>query len=73
MTAKIAINGFGRIGRNVLRALAEGGREDVQVVALNDLLDEVEKFRKVGSRLQAFSIRNAPGGLAQDALGEAVA
>lgn len=43
------------------------------VVALNDLLDEVEKFRKVGSRLQAFSIRNAPANLAQDALGEAVA
>jgi glyceraldehyde 3-phosphate dehydrogenase len=37
MTAKVAINGFGRIGRNVLRALAESGRDDVQVVAINDL------------------------------------
>src|SRR4051812_18778174 len=37
VTAKVAINGFGRIGRNVLRALAESGREDVQVVAINDL------------------------------------
>jgi glyceraldehyde 3-phosphate dehydrogenase len=37
VTAKVAINGFGRIGRNVLRALAEHGREDVQVVAINDL------------------------------------
>ena len=37
MTAKVAINGFGRIGRNVLRALAEHGRGDVEVVAINDL------------------------------------
>ena len=37
MTAKIAINGFGRIGRNVLRALAEQGRTDIEVVAINDL------------------------------------
>ena len=37
MTAKVAINGFGRIGRNVLRALAEHGRDDVKVVAINDL------------------------------------
>ncbi|MBB3232897.1 type I glyceraldehyde-3-phosphate dehydrogenase [Halomonas stenophila] len=40
MTLKIAINGFGRIGRNVFRALYEGGyRERVQVVAINDLGD----------------------------------
>ncbi|KEJ90244.1 type I glyceraldehyde-3-phosphate dehydrogenase [Sulfitobacter donghicola] len=37
MTIKIGINGFGRIGRNVLRALIEDGREDIQVVAINDL------------------------------------
>lgn len=37
MTAKVAINGFGRIGRNILRALAESGRTDVKVVAVNDL------------------------------------
>lgn len=37
MTIKIAINGFGRIGRNVLRALVESGRDDMQVVAINDL------------------------------------
>jgi len=37
MTVRIAINGFGRIGRNVLRAIHESGRSDVQVVALNDL------------------------------------
>lgn len=37
MTVKVAINGFGRIGRNVLRAIAESGRRDVTVVAINDL------------------------------------
>jgi glyceraldehyde 3-phosphate dehydrogenase len=37
MTVKVAINGFGRIGRNVLRAIAESGRKDIQVVAINDL------------------------------------
>ncbi len=37
MTLRIAINGFGRIGRNVLRALHENSRHDVQVVAINDL------------------------------------
>ena len=37
MTLRIAINGFGRIGRNVLRALHESGRDDMQVVAINDL------------------------------------
>jgi glyceraldehyde 3-phosphate dehydrogenase len=37
MPVKIAINGFGRIGRNVLRAIVESGREDVIPVAINDL------------------------------------
>jgi len=37
MTVKVAINGFGRIGRNVLRAIVESGREDIGVVAVNDL------------------------------------
>jgi len=37
MAIKIAINGFGRIGRNVLRAIAESNRNDIQVVAINDL------------------------------------
>jgi glyceraldehyde 3-phosphate dehydrogenase len=37
VTAKVAINGFGRIGRNILRALAEHGRGDLEVVAINDL------------------------------------
>ncbi|MFV2093701.1 MAG: glyceraldehyde 3-phosphate dehydrogenase NAD-binding domain-containing protein, partial [Hyphomicrobiales bacterium] len=37
MVLKVAINGFGRIGRNVLRAIAESGRDDIKVVGLNDL------------------------------------
>lgn len=37
MAVKVAINGFGRIGRNVVRAILESGRKDVDVVAVNDL------------------------------------
>ena len=37
MTVRVAINGFGRIGRNVLRAIAEAGRTDIEVVGINDL------------------------------------
>ncbi len=37
MAVKVAINGFGRIGRNVLRAIVESGRKDIEVVAINDL------------------------------------
>jgi len=37
MSTKVAINGFGRIGRNILRAIIESGRTDIEVVAINDL------------------------------------
>ena len=37
MAVRVAINGFGRIGRLVLRSIAETGRKDIQVVAINDL------------------------------------
>lgn len=37
MTVKVGINGFGRIGRNILRAIIESGRTDIDVVAINDL------------------------------------
>src|SRR3954465_7768766 len=37
MVVRVAINGFGRIGRNVLRAIAESGRTDIEVVGINDL------------------------------------
>ena len=40
MTIKVAINGYGRIGRNILRAFYEGGKKhDIQIVAINDLGD----------------------------------
>lgn len=40
MTIKVAINGYGRIGRNILRAHYEGGKtHDIQIVAINDLGD----------------------------------
>lgn len=57
MTLKIALNGFGRIGRSVLRALLESQREDIQVVAINDLapaatLAHLLKFDSVHGRLQ---------------------
>ena len=37
MAVRVAINGFGRIGRLVLRAIYESGRTDIEVVAINDL------------------------------------
>jgi len=40
MTTRVAINGYGRIGRNIMRALYESGhRENIQIVAINDLGD----------------------------------
>ena len=40
MTIKIGINGYGRIGRNILRALYEGDRRsELEIVAVNDLAD----------------------------------
>ena len=37
MSVKVAINGFGRIGRNILRAIIESNRTDIDVIAINDL------------------------------------
>jgi glyceraldehyde 3-phosphate dehydrogenase len=42
---KVAINGFGRIGRLVLRAILESGRKDLEVVAINDLADAAANAR----------------------------
>ena len=39
MSVKIAINGFGRIGRNILRSALQGGMGDLDLVAINDLTD----------------------------------
>lgn len=58
MTTKLAINGFGRIGRCVLRAWIESGRTDVEIVAINDLGPvttnaHLLKFDSVHGRLNA--------------------
>src|SRR5580693_2243734 len=37
MSVRVAINGFGRIGRNILRAIVEADRSDIEVIAINDL------------------------------------
>ena len=37
MSVRVAINGFGRIGRNILRAAIEAGRNDIEILAINDL------------------------------------
>ena len=57
MTLKIAINGFGRIGRGVLRALIEQGAQDIEVVAINDLapptnIAHLLKYDSVHGRLR---------------------
>ncbi|WP_375698180.1 type I glyceraldehyde-3-phosphate dehydrogenase [Pseudophaeobacter sp. TrK17] len=57
MTLKIAINGFGRIGRGVMRALLENGTGDMEVVAINDLasvetLAHLLKYDSVHGRLK---------------------
>ena len=58
MSLKIAINGFGRIGRGILRALIETGNRDVELVAVNDLaaneaLVNLLKYDSVHGRLNA--------------------
>jgi glyceraldehyde 3-phosphate dehydrogenase len=50
MATKVGINGFGRIGRCVLRALYERGLKDIKVVGINDLTDP--------SRLPRWATRN---------------
>ena len=42
MTTKVAINGFGRIGRLTFRAALESARDDLEFVAINDLSDAAE-------------------------------
>ena len=58
MTLRIAINGFGRIGRCVLRALVESGDSDIEIVAINDLappenIAHLLKYDSVHGRLNA--------------------
>ena len=59
MTIKVAINGYGRIGRNILRALYESAHnEQVKIVAINDLADSqttthLTRFDSVHGRFNA--------------------
>ena len=67
MTVRVGINGFGRIGRNVLRAVAESGRSDIEVVAINDLapvpsLAHLLEFDSVHGRFP-FKIEVAEGSI----------
>jgi glyceraldehyde 3-phosphate dehydrogenase len=56
MTIKVAINGYGRIGRNILRAHYEGGKKhDIQIVALNDLGDP-----KTNAHLTKYDTAHGP-------------
>ena len=64
MTIKVAINGYGRIGRNILRALYEGGKKyDIQIVAINDLGDT-----KINAHLTKYDTAHGkfPGTVAID-------
>jgi len=64
MTIKVAINGYGRIGRNILRAHYEGGKKhDIQIVAINDLGDT-----KINAHLTKYDTAHGkfPGTVAID-------
>jgi glyceraldehyde 3-phosphate dehydrogenase len=64
MTIKVAINGYGRIGRNILRAHYEGGKKhDIQIVAINDLGDA-----KINAHLTQYDTAHGkfPGTVAVD-------
>jgi glyceraldehyde 3-phosphate dehydrogenase len=67
MAIRVAINGFGRIGRNVLRAARQNGADDIQFVAVNDLTDT----KTLAHLLQFDSIhRRYPGSV--EARGESL-
>ena len=55
MTLRVGINGFGRIGRNVLRAIIESKRKDIEVVAINN-----RSSLQVCAHLSTFSSSVAP-------------
>jgi len=67
MSVKVAINGFGRIGRSVLRALVEQDRRDIEIVAINDLgpvdsLAHLLRFDSVHGRFPG-TVRTGPDSL----------
>ena len=57
MAIKVGINGYGRIGRNVLRALYEAKRTgEIQIVAINDLGDAKTKIAAMGYAINVFKV-----------------
>ena len=57
MAIKVGINGYGRIGRNVLRALYEGKRTgELQIVAINDLCDSEDQCAPDAPRHRARQV-----------------
>ncbi len=56
MAVRVAINGFGRIGRNILRAIVEAGRHDIEVVAINDLGAGRNQRPSAALRLRAWPL-----------------
>ena len=71
MATKIGINGFGRIGRCILRALVERGAKDLEVVAINDLTDpktlaHLFKYDSVHRTFKAGSVGHAEGAITID-------
>ena len=56
MSVRVAINGFGRIGRNVLRAIVEAERKDIKVVAINDLAPGRDQRASAALQLRAWPL-----------------
>ena len=59
MSVRVAINGFGRIGRLVLRAIAESGRKDIDVVAINECVLLIPIFSTHGVNLLTQSLHRS--------------
>ena len=62
MTVRVGINGFGRIGRNILRAIVESGRKDIQVVGINDLGPVETNAHLLRYRQRAWPLPHASDG-----------
>jgi glyceraldehyde 3-phosphate dehydrogenase len=67
MTLRVAINGFGRIGRLVFRAIVENHRDDIQVIAINDLADiesnaYLLRYDSVHGRFP-YNVKTSPTGI----------
>lgn len=66
MATKIAINGFGRIGRCIVRALVERGEKDLEIVAINDLTDagtlaHLLRYDSIHREFRAASVSHGDG------------